>query len=558
MTSYLNAGDTIGGRYKIIRPISAGGMGAVYLAEQTSLGREVAIKVILEGVKDKETLDRFELEARAVCLLKHPNIITYHDYGRDDKNNPYIVMEFLPGHPASKLFDADNGATLEVLIHVTSQMCSALAEAHRAGIVHRDLKWTNIMICPQGHDAHFAKLIDFGIVKMPADHAMKKGITQTGMLLGTPQYMPPEAIQGKPVDGRADQYSLGVMLWEGIEGRKPFDADSMFEVFRMHVQDPPPGFTKGKALLDLYPGLEEAIMRAMSKEPAHRFETILHFQQAMHQAMGLSGGPSSIELARTSLPAGTGLTPASRRGRGGTGLQAMDTRLRTGAAKPTGGIPKWAMGAIGLGVALAATAGILVATGGGKGGPPVEVPIAGVQDGLPTQTPEVPIVAVVPNSETVAVVADTADVTAEVDHAADITTAEPDTAIAAVEGPEVTQAGASIATDVAEPIVAAVDPRQVPVQSKGPAHLPRDTTRVTQTARVAPSTRQLLVTVKPWGNVSINGSAEIQAPYAGDLTTGRTYKIVATHPSLGRVEKYVALKPDSDGKPLRVNLSFQE
>lgn len=290
-------GRLIAGRYRITSALSQGGMGAVYLAQQVSLGRDVALKVILERGSDPELLKRFDVEARAVCQLKHPNIITYHDYGRDEDGHPFLVMEFLAGYPGSKLIHGERRPAVEDLVHVIAQVCSALDEAHRKGIIHRDLKWSNVMICPQGRDPYFAKLIDFGIMKVATDGSSgdQRGITRTGMLLGTPEYMSPEAICGMPVDGRADQYSLAIMLWEALEGRRPFDAPSHFELLRMQVQDPPPPLDRGAALLEEHPGLALVLSRALEKHPDDRFDTILDFQRALLAAVGEERAPSTAK-----------------------------------------------------------------------------------------------------------------------------------------------------------------------------------------------------------------------------------------------------------------------
>ncbi len=561
MTSYLKAGDTIGGRYEVVRAISAGGMGAVYLAEQTSLGREVAIKVILDGVKDPEMLKRFDLEARAVCLLKHPNIITYHDYGRDENDNPYIVMEFLAGFPASQLFDPKKGVTLEALAHVASQVCSALGEAHRKKIVHRDLKWTNIMVCPQAHDPYFAKLIDFGIVKVPAEEGLKKGITQTGMLLGTPQYMAPEAIQGKKVDGRADQYSLAVMLWEGIEGRKPFDAESMFEIFRMHVQEPIPPIEKGRPLLANYPGLEGVIYKGMAKNPDDRYPSILDFQAALLDAMGLATGPTSAELAQTSLPGGMGGAPASRRGRGATGLQPMDTRLRTSTGAARSGPPKWALFAILGGILLAGTAGVLAAVGvDGSDGAPI-VSEAGAE-APPVENPDRAAVDKAAQEAAAATAADEeAAKKAEIDRLAN------ERLIELKNKQDAEEAKRKEEERLAEEERKRKEKEEEEARAKDP--LPASTppkvgdstgaTRPPTTPReVLPKTRKLTVNVRPWGNVSINGKEYGQAPINDELATEKVYRIVAVHPSLGRKEQTIRLKGDSSGKAMTVMIDLSK
>ena len=309
-------GRLIAGRYRITSALSQGGMGAVYLAQQVSLGRDVALKVILERGSDPELLKRFDVEARAVCQLKHPNIITYHDYGRDEDGHPFLVMEFLAGYPGSKLIHGERRPTVTDLVHVISQVCSALDEAHRKGIIHRDLKWSNVMICPQARDPFFAKLIDFGIMKVATDGSSgdQRGITRTGMLLGTPEYMSPEAICGMPVDGRADQYSLAIMLWEALEGRRPFDAPSHFELLRMQVQDPPPPLDHGAPFIEEHPGLALVLSRALEKHPDDRFDSILDFQRALLAAVGEERAPSTARAR-----------PAAREARDQAAAPAKDT-----------------------------------------------------------------------------------------------------------------------------------------------------------------------------------------------------------------------------------------
>lgn len=284
-------GRMVAGRYRITNALSQGGMGAVYLAQQVSLGRDVALKVILERGSDPELIARFDREARAVCQLKHPNIITYYDYGRDEGGHPFLVMEYLAGYPGTKLVYGEREPSIEDLVHVIGQVCLALDESHRQGIIHRDLKWSNVMICPTARDPYFAKLIDFGILKVATDGSSgdQRGLTRTGMLLGTPEYMSPEAICGLPIDGRADQYSLAIMLWEALEGRRPFDSHSQFELLRMQVQEPPPPLELGRHHLEHHPALALVLERALEKHPDDRFDTISAFYDALKTAIGEPG-----------------------------------------------------------------------------------------------------------------------------------------------------------------------------------------------------------------------------------------------------------------------------
>jgi len=278
-------GELVAGRYRITRPLSQGGMGAVYLAEQVSLGRSVAIKVILphHGETALPRI-RFENEARGVCQLRHPNIITYHDYGLDEAGRPFLVMEFLPGRPGTDLVYDHPPPTVRASLHVLGQLASALETAHAHGIIHRDLKWSNAMIAPQAHDPLFTKLIDFGILKVAPDGSsgdQREELTRTGVLLGTPQYMSPEAICGRALDARADQYSLAVMTYEILTGRRPFDAHQRIELLRQHVQDPPPPMDDIGPYRVRQPAIEAAVFRALNKNPHDRFASVLEFHDAL-------------------------------------------------------------------------------------------------------------------------------------------------------------------------------------------------------------------------------------------------------------------------------------
>ena len=345
-------GEVVSGRYRIQHALSQGGMGAVYLGEQISLGRPVALKVILPHHEDHDALRaRFEHEARAVCQLHHPNIITYHDYGHDEDGRPYLVMEYLQGYPGTDFVYNPPVPTLEACAHVLGQLASALAEAHARGIIHRDLKWSNAMVVPQGHDPLFTKLIDFGILKVALDGSsgdQRRELTRTGVLLGTPQYMSPEAICGQPLDGRADQYSLGVMAYELFTGRRPFESESRLELLRQHVQDPPPPMRDIGPARGEHPALEAAIRRALAKSPGDRFPTISAFHAALARAVGLaepSAAAAAPQHRRISRAGGATPQEVPRTDAGPladpTGVRSAPPRAATPSAAfpPAGGPP---------------------------------------------------------------------------------------------------------------------------------------------------------------------------------------------------------------------------
>ena len=205
------------GRYRIVECIGRGGMGVLYRATDPLLERDVAIKLMLVDFKsDPSARERFHREARAVARLQHRNVVTIHELG-DSEGIPYIVMEFLSGRDLEALLKRDPPLGLDEKLDVTIQLCVGLSYAHEQGIVHRDIKPSNVRVLEDGT----VKILDFGIAKF----AMS-AMTQSGSVMGTAQYMAPEQIMGQPVDGRADLFSTGVLLYEIIAGQKPFSGDT--------------------------------------------------------------------------------------------------------------------------------------------------------------------------------------------------------------------------------------------------------------------------------------------------------------------------------------------
>src|SRR5580698_6734822 len=240
----LTAGTRLG-PYEILAPIGAGGMGEVYRATDTRLGRTVAIKV-LSGPHS----ERFEQEARAIAALNHPHICTLHDVGPD-----YLVMEFVEGAALS------GPLPVEEALRLALQMAAALEAAHAKGITHRDLKPANILVTKEG-----VKLLDFGLAKVVDGTDATR--TVEGTILGTPSYMAPEQIEGKPCDARSDVFSFGAVLYEMLAGRRAFDG--MAAVLR---DDPKPP-----------PALESVVMRCLAKQPGQRYQTMAEVKAALESA----------------------------------------------------------------------------------------------------------------------------------------------------------------------------------------------------------------------------------------------------------------------------------
>jgi serine/threonine protein kinase/Flp pilus assembly protein TadD len=266
--------------YRIIKKIGAGGMGEVYLAEDTRLGRRVALKILSsEFTSDEERLRRFEQEARAASALNHPNIITIHEVGLDKGTN-FIATEFIEGETLRRRL-AGAKMSLRDALEVAIQVTSALDAAHRAGLVHRDVKPENIMLRPDG----YAKVLDFGIVKLTEQFAEQQSAyssnpeeatallinTDANMVMGSPSYMSPEQARGLKVDARTDIFSLGVVIYEMVAGKRPFDGESASDVIAAILERNPPSlahFTSGAP-----EALEWIVLKALRKNREERYQS---------------------------------------------------------------------------------------------------------------------------------------------------------------------------------------------------------------------------------------------------------------------------------------------
>ena len=269
--------DLIGksiGRYKIISQLGVGGMAAVYHARDSVLERSVAIKVILADFQQTENfLKRFERESKALAQLSHPNIVKILDFG-EFEGYPYLVMEYVPNGTLQDIMRFQEGPiNWKEACAMIARIARALANAHTHKLVHRDVKPSNILI----NDSGQPMLSDFGIVKILEGNDTT-GLTATGLGIGTPHYMSPEQAQGNPLDGRSDIYSLGVVFFELVTGRKPFEADTPMEVALKHVNETPPHVRQ--LVRDLPPAIDQIIFKSMSKKPEERYPTMQAFAEA--------------------------------------------------------------------------------------------------------------------------------------------------------------------------------------------------------------------------------------------------------------------------------------
>ncbi len=301
-------GKSLPGGYHVLDLISVGGMGRVYRAEQSVLGCTVAVKVIHPHLlADENSAVRFMTEARAASQLNHPNSVAVFDFGRTDDGQPYIVMEFLRGKDLARVAYEEGPLTFARIVDVLRQVLAALGEAHDLGIVHRDMKPENVILEPLRRGGDFVKVVDFGLAKLKAE-AHAPSVTSPGIVCGTPDYMAPEQGRGDPIDGRSDLYAVGVMLFQLLTGRLPFEADSPTQVVMMHLSIPVPDPRQIAPERDIPASLVDVCFRALSKDPADRYQDALELADGLKDALAVAeSSPPSI---RPSLPPQT-LVPGS-------------------------------------------------------------------------------------------------------------------------------------------------------------------------------------------------------------------------------------------------------
>jgi eukaryotic-like serine/threonine-protein kinase len=274
-------GQLIGGRFRVTGVLGEGGMGIVYVGEQQmgSTVRKVAIKTLHAHLsKDPSVLARFHRECGTVAQLEHPNTIKVYDFGATQDGTLYIAMEFVAGRPLADVI-REGALAPERVIKILRQACGALDEAHETGIIHRDLKPENVILTNRAGETDFVKLLDFGIAARSesADAQKEQKLTQQGMVLGTPPYMSPEQFTGKALDARSDIYSLGVMAYEMLTGRLPFEADTPWQWATQHMTAQPTPFETAAPSKSIPSGMRQAILRSLSKEREQRQNSAREF-----------------------------------------------------------------------------------------------------------------------------------------------------------------------------------------------------------------------------------------------------------------------------------------
>jgi serine/threonine-protein kinase len=315
-------GRVINDRFKITALIARGGMGKVYRAEQSPLGRVCAIKVLnpnYAGEHDPEFHKRFFLEASIASKLTHPNTVTIFDYGRTDDDIYYMAMEYLEGHTLHRAIREAGHFPEERAAHVARQICRALREAHSLGVIHRDLKPANIFLVEHGDETDFVKVLDFGLVKNVSGDGKGEDLTQTGLFMGSPKYMAPEQIRGDKVDARTDIYALGIIMYEMITGKVPFDRPNSVNILMAHVNEDAPALRQMNPAVNVSPAIEDTVARCMAKDPDQRFRSMDEVLAALKRVGGgtLTATISGVGTGEYKSLSGSGSGPQVTAGQNG-------------------------------------------------------------------------------------------------------------------------------------------------------------------------------------------------------------------------------------------------
>ncbi|WP_437953140.1 serine/threonine-protein kinase [Sorangium sp. So ce296] len=402
-------GKVLNQKFKIHSLLATGGMGVIYRGEQIALERQVAIKV-LTPTNSSNQIDpnfhkRFFLEASILARLQHPNIVTVFDYGRVENMEPeryFMAMEFLEGETLFRRLRKAGRLSAPDAMGVARQIARGLREAHKHGVVHRDLKPSNVMLVPGEDTGELVKILDFGLVKVLADDSEE--LTQQGSFLGSPRFMSPEQISHGKVDLRTDVYSLGVIVYQMLCGKVPFEAQNSVQILIAHLQQPVPRMRERNPEADVPEPLEAFVLRCLSKDPEGRpanMEAFIRGLAECAQAMGLSPAFGSTGLV-TMDSTGTGrmptpmppvrvmtaipASPSPPSSSGGAASQVDDASLGA-ASRPADAAPQGRKGLVLVAVGVLAVAGIGVAMSQMR---PSEPPPAPAQPEKPQVAPAPP------------------------------------------------------------------------------------------------------------------------------------------------------------------------
>ncbi len=284
-------GTTLDDRYAIQNLLGEGGMGIVYLATHAVIGKRCAVKVLRPDIANEHDVsERFIQEARSAAAIGNEHVIEITDFGKTPDGAPYFVMEFLEGASLHDVLKETPKLDIERALHIIDQCCEALAKAHDVGVIHRDLKPENLFLITRGTDSDYVKVLDFGIAKVARETGR---LTRTGTIFGTPQYMSPEQAAGTSMDERTDIYSLGIIMYEMLCGRVPFEADTFMGVLTKHLYEEPIPPSRRSPPVDLPEAVESVILKSIAKKRDRRYRTMTDFQKDIRTVLK-GGTPESL------------------------------------------------------------------------------------------------------------------------------------------------------------------------------------------------------------------------------------------------------------------------
>lgn len=302
MTPESRIGMVIAGRFRITGLIGEGGMGTVYMAEHRTLPRRFAIKILKrEMAEDPVFVERFRREAIAASRVVHPNVVYITDFGRLDQGDYYMVMEYLEGDELERILERHGRLPLSRVLHIVIQLSDALDHAHSMGVVHRDLKLENVLLCRiRGRD-DVVKLVDFGIAEiLDPDEESKRKASIPGQVFGTPEYMSPEQATDQPQDGRSDIYAMGVLAFELAVGEPPFTGEPT-QILLAHLQRPPPLPSSRLPGIPVPKGFDACVLRCLAKKPEERYQRAAELRRDLMRLRGMLSGMTDDFLYESAL-----------------------------------------------------------------------------------------------------------------------------------------------------------------------------------------------------------------------------------------------------------------
>lgn len=365
-------GETVAGRYKVLRKMGEGGMGVVYLAEHVAIEKKLALKVLLlEYARKADLKERFLREAKAAAAIGHENIVDITDFGETPDGSVFFAMEYLEGHDLSYHIKQSGPIPWSRAKPIVLQICRALGAAHAKSIVHRDMKPENIFLIEREGRPEFVKVLDFGIAKVSGAKDGEHRLTRTGMIFGTPEYMSPEQAQGHSPDHRVDIYALGVIMYELLTGQVPFKADTFMGILTKHLFEQPMPPSRCVPSLQIPADVEAIVLKALAKDRNDRFQSMSEMGAAIAQASGRIAHASSDMLAPPRVLA-TARGSDARLVAADTMAPPVSARRSSASVRPTDGLPalptnhgKLLAMALGLVLLLgAAIAGFVLLRGG--------------------------------------------------------------------------------------------------------------------------------------------------------------------------------------------------